>query len=172
MTDHHRNWSGDDLYRRLEVEPEASRVEIVRAYRRLAHGAHPDAQPGDPDAARRFRGLTEAYEVLSDEERRARYDRARPDVGPSRLSGSGAGRPSPALRVSMTSSLNTTADPLGGGSAFPAWSTSKSPLIWAGPTQVEPAPATVPRSSRPDSIGAGLEELVSVLHHWLEGLWG
>src|SRR5579864_7688132 len=67
----------DELYRRLELGPDASRDQIARAYRRLAHGAHPDTHPGDPDAARRFRQLAEAYEVLADPARRASYDAAR-----------------------------------------------------------------------------------------------
>ena len=75
MTD--RPSSHDHFYQRLDVDPEASRDEIVHAYRRLAHGAHPDTQPGDPDAARRFREITEAYEVLTDPSRRASYDRTR-----------------------------------------------------------------------------------------------
>jgi curved DNA-binding protein CbpA len=65
------------FYRRLDVGPDASRDEIVHAYRRLAHDAHPDAHPGDPDAERRFREITEAYEVLADPSRRASYDRTR-----------------------------------------------------------------------------------------------
>jgi len=72
------------FYRRLDVRPEASREEIVHAYRRLAHGAHPDINPGDPDAARRFREITEAYEVLTDPSRRASYDRTR-GGGPIRV---------------------------------------------------------------------------------------
>ncbi len=61
-------------YRRLELGPDASHEEIVRAYRRLALGAHPDAHPGDPEAPARFREITEAYEVLADTERRRAYD--------------------------------------------------------------------------------------------------
>ena len=57
---------GDGLYQRLEVLPGASQDEVARAYRRLAHDAHPDAHPGDPDAPRRFREITEAFEVLGD----------------------------------------------------------------------------------------------------------
>lgn len=68
---------GDGLYLRLEVPPGASQEEIARSYRRLAQQSHPDAHPCDPDAARRFREITEAYEVLSDSERRAQYDRRR-----------------------------------------------------------------------------------------------
>ena len=63
-------------YQRLQVGPGASQREIVHAYRRLAHGAHPDTHPEDPEAPRRFREITEAYEVLVDPIRRARYDRA------------------------------------------------------------------------------------------------
>ena len=64
----------DSYYRRLDVQRDASHDDIVRAYRRMAMGAHPDARPGDPEAARRFREITEAYEVLGDPGRRAAYD--------------------------------------------------------------------------------------------------
>jgi molecular chaperone DnaJ len=82
--------NGDGFYFRLEVLPGASHAEIARAYRRLAHDAHPDAHPEDPDAARRFREITEAYEVLGDPGRREQYDRAR------RQAGTGNDRPHPA----------------------------------------------------------------------------
>jgi molecular chaperone DnaJ len=65
---------GGPLYRRLQIPPEASGDDIGRAYRRLAHDVHPDSNPDDPEAPRRFQELTEAYEVLSDTARRARYD--------------------------------------------------------------------------------------------------
>jgi curved DNA-binding protein CbpA len=64
-------------YERLELGPAASHEDIVRSYRRLALGAHPDAHPGDPEASRRFREITEAYEVLADRARREVYDRTR-----------------------------------------------------------------------------------------------
>lgn len=67
----------DLYYRRLEVAPAASHEEIARAYRRLALGVHPDAHPEDPQATRRFREITEAYEVLADPVRRDDYDRKR-----------------------------------------------------------------------------------------------
>lgn len=65
----------DSYYSRLELGQGASHDDVVRAYRRLAMGVHPDTRPGDPDAAGRFRGITEAYEVLGDPTRREAYDR-------------------------------------------------------------------------------------------------
>jgi molecular chaperone DnaJ len=65
----------EDYYRILEVERDASPEEIKRAYRRAAMRWHPDRNSGDPDAERRFKLAAEAYEVLSDPDKRARYDR-------------------------------------------------------------------------------------------------
>ena len=63
------------LYDILGVKRDAEPKEIVRAYRRAARKHHPDANPGDEDAAARFRAVREAYEVLSDPKRREQYDR-------------------------------------------------------------------------------------------------
>jgi curved DNA-binding protein CbpA len=71
------------MYRRLDVASEASAEQIGRAYRRLAHSLHPDAHPEAPDAAVRFREITEAYEILSNPARRARYDRDRQPSTPA-----------------------------------------------------------------------------------------
>ncbi len=64
-----------DLYAVLEVERDVSPEELKRAYRRLARQYHPDANPGDPEAEARFKEVSQAYEILSDPERRANYDR-------------------------------------------------------------------------------------------------
>jgi curved DNA-binding protein CbpA len=64
----------DDHYRVLGVSRDASTPEIRRAYRRLARQHHPDRN-AEPDGPARFRMLAEAYAVLNDPARRARYDR-------------------------------------------------------------------------------------------------
>ncbi len=63
-----------DLYLVLGVEREATAADIKRAYRRLARRLHPDINPGDGDAAAKFRQILVAYETLVDPDRRRRYD--------------------------------------------------------------------------------------------------
>ncbi len=70
-----------DLYAVLETEPNATPDELKRAYRRLARQYHPDANDGDSAAEARFKEVSQAYEILSDPERRANYDRFGSDVG-------------------------------------------------------------------------------------------
>jgi curved DNA-binding protein len=63
-----------DYYKILGVERSASKDDIKRAYRKLAMKEHPDRNPGDKKAEERFKEINEAYQVLSDQEKRARYD--------------------------------------------------------------------------------------------------
>ncbi|HZA41579.1 MAG TPA: molecular chaperone DnaJ [Actinomycetota bacterium] len=63
-----------DYYAALGVSREATAEEVKRAYRKLARQHHPDANQQDPDAAERFKEITRAYEVLSDPDKRQRYD--------------------------------------------------------------------------------------------------
>lgn len=64
-----------DYYDRLGVSRDASEAEIKKAFRRLARELHPDVNGHDPEAEEKFKAAAEAYEVLSDPERRATYDR-------------------------------------------------------------------------------------------------
>src|SRR4051794_29819973 len=65
-----------DFYIVLGIERGATLSDIKRAYKRLARRFHPDINPGDRMAAAQFRQIAEAYETLSDAERRRRYDSA------------------------------------------------------------------------------------------------
>lgn len=69
-----------DPYRVLGVARDADTGAIKRAYRRLAKELHPDFNPGNGEAERRFKEVTTAYELLSDEKKRARYDRGEIDA--------------------------------------------------------------------------------------------
>ena len=63
-----------DYYEVLGVSKGASKDDIKKAYRRLAMKNHPDRNPGDEDAEARFKEASEAYEVLSDDQKKATYD--------------------------------------------------------------------------------------------------
>ena len=76
-----------DYYEILGVSKEASDREIASSYRKLAVKYHPDSNPGDEDATVRFKEAAEAYEVLSDAEKRSRYDR----FGHAGVDGAGSG---------------------------------------------------------------------------------
>ena len=108
-----------DYYARLEVASGASHDDIVGAYRRLAMGAHPDAHPDDPEAAGRFREITEAYEVLGDPERRDAYDR--------QLKGS---------RIHVR--VRTVSNGDGGGAGADVWPHHKDEPVFLSPRRPRP----------------------------------
>ncbi|MBC8515410.1 J domain-containing protein [bacterium] len=68
-------YDSDDLYERLGLSKEANEKEIKRAYRKGARKHHPDVNPGDADAERRFKSISQAYQILSDPKKRELYDR-------------------------------------------------------------------------------------------------
>ena len=66
-----------DYYKALGVAKDASGADIKKAYRKLARDLHPDKNPGDAPKEARFKEVSEAYDVLSDDKRRREYDEAR-----------------------------------------------------------------------------------------------
>ena len=81
-----------DLYQRLGLKRGASEAEIKKAYRSLAKQLHPDRNKDNPDAAKRFGEITHAYDLLSDKDKRARYDRGEIDED---------GNPEDAVRIRL-----------------------------------------------------------------------
>ncbi|MGH3327087.1 MAG: molecular chaperone DnaJ [Streptomycetales bacterium] len=72
-----RDFVEKDYYKTLGVPNDASAAEIKKAYRKLAREYHPDANKGKPEAEERFKEISEAYDILSDDKRRREYDEAR-----------------------------------------------------------------------------------------------
>ena len=81
-----------DYYDILGVAKDADETAIKKAYRKLAIKYHPDKNPGDSEAEEKFKEAAEAYEILSDDEKRSRYDRyGHAGVDPNNGGFSGAG---------------------------------------------------------------------------------
>ena len=81
-----------DLYQRLGIKRGASEAEVKKAYRSLAKQLHPDRNQDNPKAAERFNQITQAYDILSDKDKRARYDRGEIDEeGNPKFGGFGGG---------------------------------------------------------------------------------
>src|SRR5690242_16195737 len=87
-----------DLYSTLGVKRGADEAEIKKAYRKLAKELHPDRNKDNPAATEKFGKVTSAYDILTDKDKRARYDRGEIDEdGNPRMPfgfGGGAGGPS------------------------------------------------------------------------------
>jgi DnaJ-class molecular chaperone len=84
-----------DLYSQLGVKRDAGEADIKKAYRKLAKELHPDRNKNNPKASERFSKVTQAYDILTDKDKRARYDRGEidEDGNPKAPFGFGAGGP-------------------------------------------------------------------------------
>ncbi len=106
-----------DYYETLGVSRTASAADIKKAFRKLAREHHPDKKPGDKVAEQRFKDINEANEVLSDPEKRAKYDRFGKDWEAYARAGAAAARSGP----------GRAGDPFGPGGPFEAYTAYGGP---------------------------------------------
>ena len=90
------DWAAKDFYKVLGVQKDASSADVKKAYRKLARENHPDSNPGDDAKHEKFKAVAEAYDVVGDEAKRAKYDefrslQARGGFGPGMGGGFGGG---------------------------------------------------------------------------------
>ena len=89
-----KDWLEKDFYALLGVSKDATPAEMKKTYRKLARDLHPDKNPGDKAAEDKFKAVSEAYDVLSDDKKRKEYDEGRAlfaSGGYGRRPGSGGG---------------------------------------------------------------------------------
>src|SRR4051812_15945138 len=110
-----------DLYAQLNVARGASEAEIKKAYRKLAKELHPDKNKDNPKATERFSKVTQAYDILTDKDKRAQYDRGEIDEegnprmpfgyggGPGAGAGRGGGAAAFAGRMASRSNFRAAA---------------------------------------------------------------
>ena len=112
-----------DYYKVLGVAKDATADEIKKSYRKLARKYHPDANKGDAKAEERFKEISEAYDVLSDDKRRKEYDEARSLFG----SGGCSGCPARAAAAAATTSTSATCSAADGPAAAPPAAAARRP---------------------------------------------
>jgi molecular chaperone DnaJ len=124
-----KDWIEKDYYKVLGVSKDAKPEEIKRAYRKLARDNHPDQNPGNAEAEKRFKEISEANDVLSNETKRKEYDEARRLFGGGgfRFPGSGSRTGAPMDDFFRTGGESSFSDLFGGlfGGTDPTTRTSR-----------------------------------------------
>lgn len=118
-----RDWMDKDFYKILGVDKEAPKDDIKRAYRKLAQKHHPDANKGDKGAEQRFKEISEAHSVLTNDDKRREYDQMRAfvDAGGQRFYGfdpRGPGGGQGNVRINVEDLQDLFGGDGGGGSVF------------------------------------------------------
>jgi molecular chaperone DnaJ len=108
----------EDYYKTLGVKRAATADEIRKAYRRLARKYHPDLNPGDKAAEEKFKQLSEAYDVLSDQKKREVYDKYGTYSDNIRDAGRGPGAPGVDFDWSVFTGATGAGAGAGGGASF------------------------------------------------------
>jgi molecular chaperone DnaJ len=104
-----KDWLEKDFYALLGVTKDATPAEMKKSYRKLARDLHPDKNPGNKEAEDKFKAVSEAYDVLSDETKRKEYDEGRA------LFASGGYRPRPRAGGTGAGNYNVNYEDLFGG---------------------------------------------------------
>lgn len=107
-----------DYYEVLGVSKTATPEELKKAYRKLAIKYHPDKNPGDKEAEEKFKEAAEAYDVLSDPDKRQKYDQYGHSMGPQGFPGGGAGGYYSTGGMSMDDIFSAFGDIFGGRGGF------------------------------------------------------
>ena len=107
-----------DYYEVLGVSKSATADELKKAYRKLAIKYHPDKNPGDKEAEEKFKEAAEAYDVLSDPDKRQKYDQFGHSMGPQGFPGGGGGGYYSSGGMSMDDIFSAFGDIFGGRGGF------------------------------------------------------